>query len=242
MYIGRTFFAVAFLLGVATAADWDYPAGFSTWFTYHIASGKAVMGKTYETCQEYSANTQPTPSKAVCVSHCVSFILESFGAAFGGGYIVDAIASGVGRAKEAQSSSPPSRIRRNQHNVRRRALLDNFNLRSKHQHHSLRATHVVPSHVHPHDGLAIRTNVHGDSSAMHLHTNGSHGMVLFDEETELQRRDFLDTDNHYFKFSGINGFKAQVHSINHPSAEAWAMISRTSRSIGLGLIYSPSPS
>lgn len=207
-------FAFLFLLGVVAAADWNYAAGFASWFTYYLTAGKAVMEKAYTTCHEYQANTQPTASGAVCIYHCVSFIFESFGAAFGGGYIIDTVQSGVGAAKETQSSSPPSEVRRDQSIDHHKALLDHFNRRSAPD--GIRATHVVDSHVHPHDGLAIRMNVHGDDSAMHLHTNGSHAMILFDEETELQKRDFLDTDGHYFRFSGLNGFKAQAHSINQP--------------------------
>lgn len=88
------------------------------------------------------------------------------------------------------------------------ALLHHFNARFALQ--GIRAMSVVESHVHPHDGLAIRTNVHGDESTMHLHTNGSHAMVLFDGETVLRKREHFDAHSQDFRFSGLNGFKVSV--------------------------------
>ena len=114
--------------------------------------------------------------------------------------IDDAIQVGI-----AQTKSPSRRISSDKKIEYDAALLHHFNTRFALQ--GIRAMSVVESHVHPHDGLAIRLNVHGDDSTMHLHTNGSHAMVLFDRDTGLQKRGFFDADGQYFRFSGLNGIK-----------------------------------
>ena len=166
------------------------------------------MQQAYKICQQHDSDSHSTASSAVCVEYAIFFILRSFGAAFGGPYITDAIESSF---KEPQTSSPRLEIRRDEP---QKALLDHFNKGSRA--HDLRATTIVPSHIHPRDGLALRLNVHGDNSVMHLHTNGSHGMVVFDSETQLR-----DTSDFHFIFTGIDHFKAQVHSINHPVTDDW---------------------
>lgn len=62
-------------------------------------------------------------------------------------------------------------------------------------------------------------NVHGDNSTMHVHTNGTSAMVLFDNDIMLQERELLPSFGRHFKFSGIDGIKFQAHTINKPPAD-----------------------
>lgn len=203
MFAAHFILLSSLLLGLAMAADWNYAAGFSSWSTNHHTSEKGSMEKSYTSCHEYDANMRATATEAACIHHCVALILQSFSIAFAGGYLNEIMASGVEQSRDLH-----------------KALLDHFNVHSKPD--GLRATGVLNSHIHPDDGVAIQMNVQGDGSAMHLHTNGSHAMVLFDEADNLQSRNSPATDDgHYFSFSGVNNFKAQAHGINHPSLEAW---------------------
>lgn len=88
------------------------------------------------------------------------------------------------------------------------------------------------------DGLAVKLNVRGGGSALHTHTNGTHAMMLFDDDTEDEdtannaittthphsRRDFLPTENHYYEFhdAAVHGFKVQAHNINAPKGAKYA--------------------
>ena len=75
--------------------------------------------------------------------------------------------------------------------------------------------------MHPDNGIAVRMNVHGDNTTLHVHTNGTHAMALFDEDTILHERSILPTDGYHFKFGDIAGFKFQAHLISRPPKTEW---------------------
>ena len=83
--------------------------------------------------------------------------------------------------------------------------------------HGVRAVEIIESEFHPSDGIAIRTNIHGDNAVMHVHTNGSHATAEFRKETvsRMTRRDQDITMAHNFQFSEqAFGIKMQVTKIN----------------------------
>ena len=157
--------------------------------------------------------------------HVASFIFESLASGLSGSFITDNVSSGKSEAQESSGTSPPTRLRARQLARRDAALLHSFNARWNDS--DMMATHVVPSHVHPTDGLAIRLNIKNDNTTLHLHTNGTHAMTLFDQDDELTKRDFLETGRNYFSFSGVDGLKAQGFVVNAPKDAQYAKDART---------------
>lgn len=103
-------------------------------------------------------------------------------------------------------------------------LLESMNDRLSQQlggRHTIRALDIGESHLHPKDGIAIRTNIHGDDAVLHVHTNGSHATAEFKKDATLQmtRRDQDLAKAHSFRFSeGAFGIKMQVNKINRANA------------------------
>lgn len=95
-------------------------------------------------------------------------------------------------------------------------LLESINNRLSHQlggGHAIRAVQIGESDLHPRDGIAIRTNIHGDDATLHVHTNGSHATAEFrkDDSTHMQRRDANANKASSYRFSeGAFGIKMQV--------------------------------
>ena len=85
----------------------------------------------------------------------------------------------------------------------------------------VRALAIGESELHPTDGIAIRTNIHGDNAVLHVHTNGSHATAEFKKEAGLQmtRRDQDVSMAHMFRFaSEAFGIKMQVNKISRVNA------------------------
>lgn len=103
-------------------------------------------------------------------------------------------------------------------------LLESMNDRLSQQlggRHAIRALDIGESDLHPKDGIAIRTNVHGDDAVLHVHTNGSHATAEFKKDATLRmmRRDQDLAKAHNFRFSeGAFGIKMQVNKINRANA------------------------
>jgi hypothetical protein len=85
----------------------------------------------------------------------------------------------------------------------------------------VRALDVGESEVHPSDGIAIRTNIHGNNAVLHVHTNGSYATAEFKKEngSYVTRRDQDASIAHSFRFSEESfGVKMQVNKISRVNA------------------------
>jgi hypothetical protein len=85
----------------------------------------------------------------------------------------------------------------------------------------VRALDIGESDVHPSDGVAIRTNIHGNNAVLHVHTNGSHATAEFKKEagSQVTRRDQDVSTAHSFQFSEKSfGIKMQVNKISRDDA------------------------
>jgi hypothetical protein len=81
----------------------------------------------------------------------------------------------------------------------------------------VRALDIGESEVHPSDGIAIRTNIHGNNAVLHVHTNGSYATAEFKKENSsyVTRRDQDASIAHSFQFSEKSfGVKVQVNKIS----------------------------
>jgi hypothetical protein len=85
----------------------------------------------------------------------------------------------------------------------------------------VRALEVSESEVHPTDGIAIRTNIHGNNAVLHVHTNGSHATAVFEKEpgSRMTRRDQYVSIAHSFRFAEETfGIKFQLNKISRANA------------------------
>lgn len=95
-------------------------------------------------------------------------------------------------------------------------LLDSMNDRLSRHHggrNVIRALNIGESELHPEDGIAIRTNIHGDDAVLHVHTNGSHATAEFrkDDTPRMTRRDEDVAKASSYRFSeGAFGIKMQI--------------------------------
>ena len=130
------------------------------------------------------------------------------------------VIDGITGAQQTEAKGKPPKVRVRGVTTYDQALLDNVNqhIATTQPESLIRVDAVVPSDIHPHDGLAFRMNLHSDNSTLHIHTNGSSCMALFhdDDTTSLfPRAKPLPTDGHHFHFTGMGGMKAEWHNINH---------------------------
>jgi hypothetical protein len=85
----------------------------------------------------------------------------------------------------------------------------------------VRALSIEESEVHPTDGVAIRTNIHGNNAILHVHTNGSSATAEFKKGTDswMTRRDQDVSIAHNFRFSDKSfGIKMQINKISRVNA------------------------
>ena len=66
-------------------------------------------------------------------------------------------------------------------------------------------------------GVAICFNVHVDNITLHVHSNGSHAIVTYDDSIHPRRRDFLSTNGPHYELTSVNGLKMQAYGVNDPS-------------------------
>lgn len=131
---------------------------------------------------------------------------------------------GIGAVKEKQGKTPPTE--RSVTNPEQLLNVFNNDMSTLHGQDGLRGDAIVASAIHSNDGYAVRLNVRNDDdSSLHLHTNGTHATAMFhpdDETSTLARRQtYLDTQNHYYTWSGLDGLKVEWHNINHdPNGKA----------------------
>lgn len=156
---------------------------------------------------------------ALCVFDCVKYIFGAAASITASGFGLSIVESGIGAAKETEGKDPPKR----RDEIHARRLLNTLNDRLVDldgRDEGLRADAIVHSNVHPRDGYAVRMNVRNDDdSFLHVHTNGTHAAMMFhpreDAPTLARRQSFLDTQDHYYTWSGLDGLKVQWHNINH---------------------------
>jgi hypothetical protein len=115
----------------------------------------------------------------------------------------------------------------------------------------VRAIDIGESDVHPSDGVAIRTNVHGNNAVLHVHTNGSHATAEFKKEagSQVTRRDQEISTTHSFQFSEKSfGIKMQVNKISRDDANMrdmhayWNAFGYGNGEVGMGPAFSGSDS
>jgi hypothetical protein len=85
----------------------------------------------------------------------------------------------------------------------------------------VRVLEIDESEVHPTDGIAIRTNIHGNNAVLHVHTNGSHATAVFKKEvgSRMTRRGRDASIAHSFRFSEKTfGIKMQINKISRADA------------------------
>lgn len=128
-------------------------------------------------------------------------------------------------AISSQSTVPGTygvKIRR-EHDSAHSTLLDSMNDRlSRHLggRNVIRALDIGESELHPGNGIAIRTNIHGDDAVLHVHTNGSHATAEFKKDATLRmrRRDEDVAKASSYRFSGgAFGIKMQITKGNKAS-------------------------
>lgn len=208
------------LLAVVGAAvvgqlAFHWVGGFSAFVAYSTAFGNDQVAQIYISCVEKKNSGVVDSVRAECIGRVIKYLFRAIGSVVVGGFSVGTVESGSGNGQENEAAPPR----------KRNDKLDLSSLEAINFHltnvstsgHRLFATDVVVSDIPSFEGVAIRFNVHGDNTTLHVHTNGSQAIATFDNGIHLGRRDVLPTDNHYYEFTGVNGLKMQEHGINHPS-------------------------
>lgn len=189
--------------------------GFSGFVAYQTAFGDGQVVQIYLTCVEKKSNGVVESVKVECVARVIRYLFQAIGAVVAGGFAVGTIESGSGNGQ--QNDAPPPRERGDNLDLSALEAINVHLTNVSTSDHRLFATDVVVSDLPSFEEVAIRFNVHGDNTTLHVHTNGSHAIATFDNGLHLGRRDVLPTDGHNYQFTGVNGLKMQVHGINHPS-------------------------
>nr|OQO25382.1 hypothetical protein B0A51_06976 [Rachicladosporium sp. CCFEE 5018] len=221
MFVSKSI-ALFAALGLVNAVDFNYAYGATGFFAWKAAYGVDVAQKAYTSCTEKPNTDVNNPAakavvKAPCVFDCMRYVFGAIGSTMSAGYGVALAESGIGGVQEKESKDPPTK----RSDSKAMALLTAFNahLTAIHGPEGIQADALISSEVHPHDGFAMKMNIYNDNGDfLHLHTNGTSAMVLFhpDNTTTLARRQtYLDTQSHYYTWSGLDGLKVVWHNINH---------------------------
>ncbi|KAK4503222.1 hypothetical protein PRZ48_006650 [Zasmidium cellare] len=197
------------------AADFNFGYGATGFFAWKATKGVDVAKAAYKSCIEKTNDGSLTSTGAICVFDCVNYIFGAAASITSAGYGISIVESGIGMAKEEESKDPPKK--RNSIHARRLLTAFNDELLKRHgDDNGLRADAIVPSTLHPNDGYAVRMNVRNDAQDyLHLHTNGTHAAALFHSSPHTRRQGLLDTQYHYYTWSGLDGLKVEWHNINH---------------------------
>lgn len=189
--------------------------GFSAFVAYQTASGNDQVIQIYISCVEKKSSRVVDSVEAECVGRVIKYLFQAMGFVVVGGFTVGTVESGSGNSQE--NDAAPLRKRGDKLDLSSLEAINVHLTNVSASGHLSFATDVVMSDIPSFQGVAIRFNVHGDNTTLHVHTNGSHAIATFENGIHLGRRDVLPTDNHYYEFTGVNGLKMQAHGINHPS-------------------------
>lgn len=192
-----------------------WAGGFCSFVAFQRASGRDQIVQIYLSCVEKQTSGFVTSIKAACVWHLIYHLFEAIVSVVAGGFAVGIVESGFGGGQK--NDTPPPRQRSDKLDL---SALEAINIHLSDvlmSGHSLFATDVVESEIPSFKGVAIRLNVRGDNTTLHVHTNGSHAIATLDNGNYLSRRDVPHTHNQYYEFTGVNGLEMQAHGINHPS-------------------------
>lgn len=165
-----------------------------------------VVNQLYDGCSVMDSESGTSSVGHICMALLFSCMLQAMATIADGSTFVGAINS----TKAGAVTSGPMRKRQAASSIRT-AISDGWTggaLRGG----TVRMEGTAPSHLHPYDGVAFRTNVHTDDSTLFVHTNGDNATIQFERDpTEtLQRRTFLNTFGHHFRFAGAQGLKIQA--------------------------------
>ena len=225
---------------VASADPIIFDGTFSNFNASAARSSWSVVSSLYEGCSETDDAGDLTSTGNVCVARLISCVLQALAPVADGSIAVTALGSDTdvfttygsslasalasSTTSSSASSSASASASASAGSSRKRDLdaftsrtLQAFNDRlSSHpsQAGHVRAIEMVPSDIHPRDGVAFRMNVHSDNSTLHIHHNGTNIMAKFDSVTgaKTRKRDSVDTQGYRYQFSGVNGIKMEARS------------------------------
>ena len=208
---------VAWASLIAASSDtWHWNGQLTSFALKPRAGGNVAIKQFYDTCTESTTSGTIQFRGTLCATHLLSSLISSMSAITIGGYIRDIAKPGIGLLETTEV-----RLLDQQKELAHDHLLHAINghLSNVHGSHRLLATGMAPSHVHPSNGIAIRFNVHGDSSILHVHTNGTHAVARFDNDLAFPRQNQHKpgATSHYTTFTGVNGVKLEAHLINSPA-------------------------
>ncbi|KAK5111088.1 hypothetical protein LTR85_012263 [Meristemomyces frigidus] len=190
----------------------------STFTAVQEASGYAEVSELYDTCVWYDSDGGVAGKGATCVSTLVGYMFQAMaGAAIG--TTVGTASNGSSNVQEFHNGSVGRRDYGTYGTIIK-TVNDALSSSSGSQ-GVLRATDITSSDVHELDGFAAHMNVHGDGTALVVHTNGTHALARFGNSSAVRRRDYLPTYNQWFTFNGVNGIKMQAHEINGTLDQAY---------------------
>ena len=204
------------ILCVTSATPVVYKGTFSNFVAQPARSTTAVVSDLYNECSETDDAGQILSTGSVCVARLVSCMLEALGTVADGSFSVAAVNSTVNTITTHTSRSEGTSHKREE--ASNNHTLQTFPHRLQNDAFAwtnVRVTDVIPSRVHPNDGVALRMNVHGDDSTLHVHTNGTHAMARFESlgSVPARKRDILDPQGSHFKFTAVKGLKMEAQGI-----------------------------
>ena len=198
----------------ANATDFAWKSGLTSFAAHQNSVGDAPVESALKTCIEKDLNGSIKAKGAPCILDVTTYLFSAGAALFGPEWGVAEVPNLLPAQETMASGHRPKRDL-----TYDKGYLEKFNKRlSGHlPNESISAEAIVPSDVHPDDGLAIQMNLHSDNSTLHMHTNGTHMMAKFhdDDKQEPARRRDLTADGTKFQFTGISGIKLEWRHVNY---------------------------
>lgn len=214
----RALILASALLCVTTADPLTY-YGSSSNFVAEVVepSNNAVLG-LYNGCSELNAAGAIVSTGSVCVARVISCMLKAVATVADDWNAVAGVTSTVNffANSSAQSSGASQKRRSLDMGVASGVALSRRRASASRLDGPTRVTDMVRSDVHPHDGVAFRTNIQSDDSTLHVHTNGTHLMARFDGvgSASITRRDSVETNGSRFTFLNVAGIKLEAQGVN----------------------------
>jgi len=203
----KDLFLASAAIGVATATATrgdvtTYWGTYANFFVQSIESNNNVVGALYEGCIESGSDKTIVSQGAVCVARLISCMLQAVATVTDDGTAVATINSTTNAFNETSGSKAALRRR-----------MDSM----PYMGHNVRVTDIMPSYVHPRDGVAFQTNVRTDDTTLNVHRDGSHLVARFDpsEIIPASKGDSFDTDGSpLFTFTNVNGIKMEAQDFS----------------------------
>jgi len=202
----KDLFLASAAIGVATATATrgDVTTYWGTYANLVVQSTETndnVVVALYKGCTEFGSDKTLVSSGAVCVARVISCMLQAVATVADDGFAVATINSTTNAFSDF-SGSKAALMRR----------MDSM----PYVGHNVRVTDIVPSDVHPRDGVAFQTNVRADDTTLNVHRNGSHLVARFDRSGNVsaRKRDSFDTGGSLFMFNNVDGIKMEAQDFS----------------------------